>query len=392
MSRSETDVNRYKNHTDKEKLNLRNLNFRLIAWVLALNFIGILVIRSASSGEDYLVEKEIAGVCAGVVVMGFAAYLNYRKIGRLSPLIYIGCAAVLALVLILGRGRGVARRWITVPFLGQLQPSEFVKTGLIIFFADYIGDRVDDINSIRSLLMVCGLGGAQLLLVFLEPDLSTTIVMLICIMCMVFAADLSYKWIARILAVAVPAMVGFLFLLENNVIPFIQDYQAKRILAFFNKERYADANIQQNNSIMAIASGQLTGKGLNNNTLASVKNGNFLAEEHTDFIFAVLGEELGFIGCVAVVALYALIVYECLLMAHRASDLTGKLLCTGVGAMIGFQAFTNIAVATGIFPNTGLPLPFISYGVSSLLGMYLGIGMVLSVGLRRDEEIDRRFS
>ena len=240
--------------------------------------------------------------------------------------------------------------------------------------------------------MVCGLGGLQLLLVFLEPDLSTTIVMLICIICMVFAAELSYKWIARILAVTIPAMVGFVFLLENNVIPFIQDYQAKRILAFFNKERYADANIQQNNSIMAIASGQLTGKGLNNNTLASVKNGNFLAEEHTDFIFAVLGEELGFIGCVVVVVLYALIVYECLLMAHKASDLTGKLLCTGVGAMIGFQAFTNIAVATGIFPNTGLPLPFISYGVSSLLGMYLGIGMVLSVGLRRDEEIDRRFS
>lgn len=392
MSRSETDVSRYKNHADKEKLNLRNLNFRLIAWVLALNFIGILVIKSASSGEDYLVEKEIAGVCAGVVVMGFAAYLNYRRIGRLSPLIYIGCAAVLALVLILGRGRGVTRRWITVPLLGQLQPSEFVKTGLIIFFADYIGDRVNDINSIRSLLMVCGLGGLQLLLVFLEPDLSTTIVMLICIICMVFAAELSYKWIARILAVTIPAMVGFVFLLENNVIPFIQDYQAKRILAFFNKERYADANIQQNNSIMAIASGQLTGKGLNNNTLASVKNGNFLAEEHTDFIFAVLGEELGFIGCVVVVVLYALIVYECLLMAHKASDLTGKLLCTGVGAMIGFQAFTNIAVATGIFPNTGLPLPFISYGVSSLLGMYLGIGMVLSVGLRRDEEIDRRFS
>ena len=380
----------YKNN--QEKLSLKNLNFRLIIWVLMLNIIGVLVIRSAANGEAHLVEKEIAGVCAGVVVMGIAAYINYRRICKLSPLVYAGCAFILALVLILGRGRGVTRRWIVLPVLGQLQPSEFVKTAIIIFFADYIGDREDKINDVRTLLLIAGLGGFQLLLIFLEPDLSTTIVIFISIVSMVFAAGLSYKWIARILAVVVPAMVGFLFLLENNVIPFIQEYQAKRILAFFNKERYADANIQQDNSIMAIASGQLTGKGLNNNTLASVKNGNFLAEEHTDFIFAVLGEELGFIGCIAVIMLYTLIVYECFLTAHRSSDMTGKILCTGVGVMIGFQAFTNIAVATGIFPNTGLPLPFISYGVSSLLGMYLGIGMVLSVGLRRDEEIDRRFS
>jgi rod shape determining protein RodA len=392
MSRSETDVKSYEYYNKKDKLPLRNLNFRLIIWVMLLNITGILVIRSAANGERYLVEKEIAGVCAGVVVMGLTTYFSYRKICRLSPLIYAGCAAILALVLILGRGRGITRRWIVVPFLGQLQPSEFVKTAIIIFFADYIGDRQDKIDDIRTLLLTAGLGGFLLLLIFLEPDLSTTIVIFICIVCMVFAAGLSYKWIVRILAVVVPAGGGFLFLLENNVIPFIQEYQAKRILAFFNKERYADANIQQDNSIMAIASGQLTGKGLNNNTLASVKNGNFLAEEHTDFIFAVLGEELGFIGCVVVIILYTLIVYECLLMAHKASDMTGKLLCTGVGVMIGFQAFTNIAVATGIFPNTGLPLPFISYGVSSLLGMYLGIGMVLSVGLRRDEEIDRRFS
>ena len=392
MSRSETDVKGYKDYRNKEQLNLKNLNFRLVIWVLALNIIGILVIKSAAGAEKYLVEKEIAGVCAGVVVMGSAAYLNYRKIGKLSPLIYMICAAILALVLILGRGRGITRRWIVVPFLGQLQPSEFAKTALVIFFADYIGDRVNDINSVKSLLMISLLGGAQLLLIFLEPDLSTTIVIFISITSMVFAAELSYKWIARILAVAIPAVVGFIFLLENNVIPFIQDYQAKRILAFFNKERYADANIQQNNSIMAIASGQLTGKGLNNNTLASVKNGNFLAEEHTDFIFAVLGEELGFIGSIVVIILYALIVYECFLMAHKAADMTGKLVCTGVGVTIGFQAIINIAVATGILPNTGLPLPFISYGVSSLLSMYLSIGMVLSVGLRKDEEIDRRFS
>ena len=128
----------------------------------------------------------------------------------------------------------------------------------------------------------------------------------------------------------------------------------------------------------------LHGKGLNNNTLASVKNGNFLSEEQTDFIFAVIGEELGFIGCVAVIALFAVLVFECLWMAHRARDLSGKLIGCGVSALLAFQTFANIAVATGIFPNTGLPLPFISYGVSSLVSMYIGLGVLLNVGLQRN--------
>ena len=135
---------------------------------------------------------------------------------------------------------------------------------------------------------------------------------------------------------------------------------------------------------MAIGSGMLHGKGLNNNTLASVKNGNFLAEAQTDFIFAVIGEELGFIGCMVVIGLFAVLVFECLWTGHRAKDLSGKLIGCGVAALLSFQTFTNIAVATGIFPNTGIPLPFISYGVSSLVSMYIGLGVLLNVGLQRN--------
>ena len=142
---------------------------------------------------------------------------------------------------------------------------------------------------------------------------------------------------------------------------------------------------------MAIGSGQLFGKGLNNNTLASVKNGNFLSEEQTDFIFAVIGEELGFIGCIVVLLLYAVVVYECLYLAGKAADLEGKVICTGMGVLIAFQGFANIAVATGIFPNTGLTLPFISYGVSSLLSFYCGIGLVLNAGLQRTGREVRKF-
>ena len=202
-------------------------------------------------------------------------------------------------------------------------------------------------------------------------------------LCMLFTAGLSYRWILGALAVVVPCGALFIYLLQYNMVPFLKDYQVRRIMAFIDPANYAEANLQQNNSIMAIGSGMLQGKGLNNNTLASVKNGNFLSEEQTDFIFAVIGEELGFIGCMIVLLLFLLFVFECLRMASRARDMAGRLFCTGMAALVGFQSFTNIAVATGVFPNTGLPLPFISYGVSSLASLYIGIGILLNVGLQQ---------
>ena len=200
---------------------------------------------------------------------------------------------------------------------------------------------------------------------------------------MLFAAGLSYRWIGIAFAILIPSGILFIYLLQHNMVPLLKEYQVRRILAFVNRSEYAEANLQQDNSIMAIGSGMLKGKGLNNNTLASVKNGNFLSEEQTDFIFAVIGEELGFIGCTIVILLIALIVYECLIMASKAKDMTGRLLCVGMAALIAFQSFANISVATGLFPNTGLPLPFLSYGVSSLMSIDLGIGLIMNVGLQR---------
>ena len=133
---------------------------------------------------------------------------------------------------------------------------------------------------------------------------------------------------------------------------------------------------------MAIGSGQLTGKGLDNNTTTSVKNGNFISEPQTDFIFAIVGEELGFVGSCIVIALLLLIVIQCILIGVRSQDLAGRIICCGVGGLIGFQSFINIGVATNMLPNTGVPLPFVSYGLTSLVSLYIGIGFVLNVGLK----------
>ena len=154
-------------------------------------------------------------------------------------------------------------------------------------------------------------------------------------------------------------------------------------MTFLNPSENSNDYYQQMWSIMAIGSGMYNGKGLFNNSIFSVKNGNFLVEEDNDFIFAVIGEELGFRGSLIIIIIFLLIILECLIIAYRAKTLSGRLICVGVMAWIGFQTYTNIAVATGLFPNTGITLPFFSRGVSSLLSVYFGFGIVLNVALQR---------
>lgn len=151
-------------------------------------------------------------------------------------------------------------------------------------------------------------------------------------------------------------------------------------MAWLDPAKYADNAYQQQNSIIAIGSGQLYGKGLYNTDISSVKNGQFHCGTATDFIFAVTGEELGFIGCAAVIILLALIVLECLWIGSKARDYEGMLICCGFGGLIAFQTFANVCVATGLMPNTGVPLPFVSYGLTSLVMLYMGIGIVLNIG------------
>ena len=363
----------------------RNFNIRLLIYVLALSVLGVLVIRSAAAGsmDDSRVIRQIIGIGVGVAAAITLSLIDYHRILNFAVVVYLVCVGFLALVLINGVVRGGATRWVVVPGLGQIQPSEFSKIGLIVFFAWFFDRYQEKINKVPVVGAAAVLFGVPILLILAEPNLSTSLITIMMFAALIFAAGISYKWIFGVLAVLTPLAASFIYLLQYEMIPFLRGYQAQRILSFINPGQYQDANRQQDNSVMAIGSGQLWGKGLNNTTIASVKNGNFLSEESTDFIFAIIGEELGFAGSMFTVVLYLLVIYECLWMARQSKDMSGKLICTGVAALIGFQSFSNIAVATKLFPNTGLPLPFISYGVSSLLSMYVGIGLVLNVGLQR---------
>ena len=171
---------------------------------------------------------------------------------------------------------------------------------------------------------------------------------------------------------------------EHIVTSILEDYQKTRIMSFLYPEdaEYSDDIMQQQNSITAIGSGQLTGKGYNNNEVASATKGNFVSQVQTDFIFAVAGEELGFLGSSVIIVLLAVICLECVVSGIRAKDLSGKLICCGVATIVAFQSFINICVATGLMPNTGTPLPFVSYGLTSMVSLYIGMGLVLNVGLQ----------
>ena len=365
---------------------LKDYKFSLVILVLAISCLGVLVIGSANEAYQ---GRQITGLVLAIILMVVVSLIDYVWIANFYWILYLLSVGMLALVLVIGETVNGAKRWIDVGFT-NFQPSELAKILLIIFFGRFIMKHEEDLSSRRTILKSVVLILIPLALIYEEPNLSTTICTAVLFCVLMYMGGLSYKFIGTVLLITVPVAVILLSLVVQPDQNILDDYQQKRILAWLNPEEYAsDEAYQQNNSVMAIGSGQLTGKGLNNNTTTSVKNGNFILEPQTDFIFAIVGEELGFVGCCIVIALLLLIVIQCILIGIRAQDTTGRIICCGVGALIGIQSFINIAVATQIFPNTGIPLPFVSYGLTSLWSMYLGIGLVLNVGLQPKKYQDK---
>lgn len=358
---------------------IKDYKFSLVVLVLALSVIGVLAVGSAKAIYQ---PRQIFGVAFGIFVMVVVSLIDYVWIVDFYWLIYFFSVVILGAVLVLGTKVNGARRWIDLGFT-TFQPSELAKILLILFFAKFIVEHAEDISDKLTLVKFAALCGIPLALILVEPNLSTTICTASVFCLLIFVGGLSYRVIGMILLILVPTAAIFLTIVVQPDQKLLKDYQQERILAFIEPEKYADDGAyQQKNAVMAIGSGRLTGKGLNNNTTTSVKNGNFIAEPQTDFIFAIIGEELGFTGSCIVIALLLLIVIQCILIGTRSQNPTGRLVCCGVGGLIGIQSFINIGVATQILPNTGVPPPFVSYGLTSLVSLYLGIGIVLNVGLQ----------
>lgn len=367
-----------------EKKSIKYFDAWLIILIVLVFGFGLIVLGSAleiSSQEtlDKVYLKQIFGFLSGLVLMLIVAFFRYEFMKELYIVFYTVNLVLLAIVLAIGTGNGVSR-WIPMGPV-QFQPSEFAKILIIMFLAKLLDKYHTKVNDFSFIIITATMVFLPTALIMLQPDLSTSIVLIVILASALFVSGLNPKYIGTAVIIALP-IIAFVIWDAYQIEPiFLKEYQAMRIQALFNPEQFADKEAYQTmKSIQAIGSGQLNGKGLYQGTISH----SYLPEPQTDFIFAVLAEEFGFIGGVSVIGLLLLIIVRILWIAANAPDLFGKLLCTGVATLIGFQTFVNIGVTTGILPNTGIPLPFVSYGLSSLWANMLGIGLVINVGMMRN--------
>ena len=365
-----------------KKYHLKDYNFTLIIAVLLLSIIGVLAVGSALPSAQF---KQILGIVLGMFAMVFLSFVDYNWMLNFHWIIYGINLILLLWVQFFGAEYNNAKRWIDLEFI-TIQPSDFTKIFMVLFFAKFLMDHEHRMKEPKTIIKALLLIAPSLYLILAQPNLSNTICLAAIFFVIMYIGGLSQKIVNITMAVGVAGVTFFLMFLsyaESAKLPFLKGYQMERIMAWKYPEEYATTTgLQQQNSIMAIGSGQLSGKGLNNNSFTSVKNGNFLIESETDFIFAIIGEELGFVGCCIVIFLLLLIIIQCIRIGMKSQNLAGQIICGGVAAMIGIQSFINMGVATGVLPNTGLSLPFVSAGLTSVICFYMSIGCVLNVGLQ----------
>lgn len=370
------------------KLNIRNsnkpsysfwrLDFILILFTLILSTIGVLAITSSN---ESLRNKQIIGIVVSLVIMFLFSMIDYHRLIDLYWFGYIASLALLMIVILKGHDSHGASRWIQIGGF-TFQPSEITKIMLILFFAKFIMKYRDRIRSISFVMLCVLLLAPPVFLVLKQPDLSTSIMLLVIFTSILFVGGMDRRLLTTVMMVVVPLSILVIVSASWKNSPFLKLYQQKRILSWLHPEDYPEDAYQTLNSMMAIGSGQFTGKGLHTNEINSVLNSGYISESSTDFIFTVIGEELGFLGSILVVLLLLAIVLKCLYIARRSRDFSGMLIAVGVAAWLGFQGFLNIGVATGIIPNTGIPLPFVSSGLTSLVCEFAGIGCVLNVAMQ----------
>ena len=360
---------------------IRDYDFKLVFMTLALASIGVMAIGSA---EESLQTRQLAGVIAGAFVMIIISFFNYSMVLKFYWLLYFINIGLLSLVMFTSAGddAGGAQRWLEIGGL-RFQPSETAKILLILFFAQFIMKYREKLNTVRILASSIVLVAIPWKLIYDQPDLSTSLVLIVVFCIVMFAGGISWKLVVSVLAVTIPAVAILISLALQPDNGILTDYQRGRILSFIKPEEYTTTlAYQQLNSVTAIASGQLDGKGYKNNEITSVKNGNFISAAETDFVFAIIGEEFGFKGSIVVIVLFMGISLECVSVARKAKDTAGTIIAAGMGGLVAFQSFFNIGVATFILPNTGLPLPFVSYGLTSVMSLFIGMGFVLNVRLQ----------
>ena len=387
------------------KAPIRHLDPTLLLVTLILTAYGAVMVLSVTvhrelfPGENpntYLI-RQVLFAAAGMVILFFMSFVDYRHFRALAPFIYV--ATVIGLVVVLtplGEVNGGARRWINFGAF-QAQPSELAKVAVIVVLAAYMAERKGDMRGL-DVLFCCGAAAIPSALIYLEPDLGTMMVLVAIVGGMLLVGGAKLR---HFIALGLIALVATAGVLQFGV---LQDYQVQRITAFLDPQpdpQSVGYNLVQ--AEIAIASGGVRGRGMElepgeerrafwglpaepapdapvERTQTAL---DFVPEQHTDFVFTAVGEQLGFMGSATLLALFAFLIWRALRIAAMSKDMFGTLLAAGVATLWTFQLFVNVGMTMGIMPITGIPLPFISYGGSSLITNYVAVGVLLNVHMRR---------
>ncbi|MDD3173670.1 MAG: FtsW/RodA/SpoVE family cell cycle protein [Herbinix sp.] len=362
-----------------KQYDFKRYNITLIIIVIILGVIGGYLIRLAKPGESLYI-KQLAGLGGGILLAIFVSMFDYHFICGFYIVLYVFNLVLLVLVRVAGTSINHAKRWLDLGFT-MFQPSELSKIILILFAAKLFTMFRQKINNAWVLILTTVSVALPTCLILIQTNLSTSLVIMFIFVIMIFAAGLSWKIILPIIVIGVPCVIGLFWYIQQDYQVLLQPYQQERVLSYLNPEQFQDTMYQQDNSVLAIGSGQLLGKILSEDAADSRNYGTIPIRE-SDFIFSVAGEEFGFIGSCLIICLYAVIVYICITTARKASDYMGMLIAIGIASMFTFQLFVNIGVATKLLPNTGIPLPFLSYGLSSLTSGMIAIGIILNIRLQ----------
>ena len=341
---------------------------RLVLSVVAvlLMVVGVLFLRrQAPNLQSVLIPYFLV---AGLALIYLLDCLTLRFTDTLRNPIYVLALAILGITFLIGQVSGGAQRWLGA---GAVQPSELSKILIIIVLAKFLADREDHLDRFRTVVTSMGVVAVPMLLIYLQPDLGTALTLFAIWAAMIWMAGMRFRHLLLLVAAGLAALP----LVWLN----LEEYMQQRLTLFINPASDPDSYFNVHQALVSIGSGGWTGKGLTHGTQSQL---HFLRVRHTDFIFAVTAEELGFLGAVAMMGLMLLVLWRLLRIADRSRDTLGRLIAAGIAAVILFQSVVNVGMNLGLMPVTGIPLPFVSYGGSSFVTLMLGIGLAESVAMR----------
>ncbi|HEY3191565.1 MAG TPA: rod shape-determining protein RodA [Solirubrobacterales bacterium] len=364
-----------------ERLGLAYFDGWLLAAALGLIAFSIFILAVATpdavQGQPlYFAIRQSLYAVVGIALMLAVARIDYSRFREIRVGIYSLMIASIVLVLMFGAAARGSRRWIELPYF-RFQPSELAKLLLVVALAAFVIERTRHGTPMRQTLRILALGLAPAALVFLQPDLGTGIVLVVVTLTILFLAGVPWRHFALIGGLAALAVSFVLVIVPAAGLPSpLHGYQQDRLTAFLHPSNDpSDGSYQVNQSVTAIGSGEKTGRG-DNSTQTELL---FLPERHTDFIFAVIGERFGFLGAAFVLSLYALLLWRILLVLTLSKNLYGTLIAGGIAAMLMFQILVNVGMTLGVMPVTGITLPLMSYGGSSVIATFLAIGLLQSI-------------